>query len=150
MDHYHYTVGIDWGSTNHQNSLIDAPGKLCGEQSFPHGSQGLRDSTQWIKTATNAAPHQIGTAIEMPHGSVMESMMESEFKVHAINPKQLDRFRDRFSPAGAKDDRRDAQVLGDAPRTDPQALHQPNPTSSQIIVLRDLSRTAEDLISSKT
>ncbi len=68
----------------------------------------------------------------------------------AINPKQLDRFRDRFSPVGAKDDRRDARVLGDALRTDPQALHQLNPTSPQIIVLRDLSRTAEDLTSSKT
>jgi transposase len=28
--------------------------------------------------------------------------------VYAINPKQLDRFRDRFFPAGSKDDRRDA------------------------------------------
>ena len=33
-----------------------------------------------------------------------------------LNPKQLDRFRDRFSPAGAKDDRRDARTLGDALR----------------------------------
>ena len=38
--------------------------------------------------------------------------------VHAINPKQLDRLRDRFSVAGAKDDRRDAYVLGDGVRTD--------------------------------
>ena len=34
--------------------------------------------------------------------------MERGLAVHAINPKQLDRFRDRISPAGAKDDRRDA------------------------------------------
>ena len=32
--------------------------------------------------------------------------MERGFAVQsAINPKQLDRFRDRISPAGAKDDR---------------------------------------------
>ena len=37
--------------------------------------------------------------------------MERNFPVHAINPKQLDRFRDRLSPSGAKDDRRDAYVL---------------------------------------
>ena len=37
--------------------------------------------------------------------------MERGFTVHSINPKQLDRFRDRISPAGAKDDRRDARVL---------------------------------------
>ena len=35
-----------------------------------------------------------------------------------INPKQLDRFRDRFTVSGAKDDRRDAFVLAQSLRTD--------------------------------
>jgi hypothetical protein len=43
--------------------------------------------------------------------------MARGFRVHAINPKQLDRFRDRFSPAGAKDESRDALFLADALRT---------------------------------
>jgi hypothetical protein len=34
--------------------------------------------------------------------------------VHSIHPKQLDHFRDRFTAAGAKDDRRDAHVLADS------------------------------------
>jgi len=38
-------------------------------------------------------------------------------------PKQLDRFRDRHSPAGAKDDGRDAFVLADSLRTDPSSFH---------------------------
>ena len=37
--------------------------------------------------------------------------MERGFTVHSVNPKQLDRFRDRWSPVGAKDDRRDAWTL---------------------------------------
>ena len=44
--------------------------------------------------------------------------MERSFAVHSINPKQLDRSRDRHSPAGAKDDRRDARVLASALRND--------------------------------
>jgi hypothetical protein len=36
----------------------------------------------------------------------------------SINPKQLDRFRDRHTVAGAKDDQRDAFVLADSLRTD--------------------------------
>ena len=40
--------------------------------------------------------------------------MERGFKVHAINPKQMDRFRDRFTLAGAKDDSRDAEVMASA------------------------------------
>ena len=36
----------------------------------------------------------------------------------AINLKWLDRLRDRFSVAGAKDDRHDAQIAADRLRTD--------------------------------
>ena len=41
----------------------------------------------------------------------VKSLMERRFVVYTINPKPLDRFRDRFSPAGAKDNRRDARAL---------------------------------------
>jgi hypothetical protein len=47
----------------------------------------------------------------MPHGPIVETLLERGFNVYSINPKQLDRFRDRFSPAGAKDDSREAEVL---------------------------------------
>ena len=62
--------------------------------------------------------------IEVPRGAVVELLVERGFAVYAINPKQMDRFRDRFTPAGAKDDRRDALVIGDSLRTDPQAFRQ--------------------------
>jgi len=53
------------------------------------------------------------------------------FVVHAINPKQLDRFRDRFSPAGAKDDRRDAppEPSGRQPHAAGPPSVQPPPAS---------------------
>jgi hypothetical protein len=62
---------------------------------------------------TRAAPTAIAVAIEVPHGPIVEAPLERGFQVYAINPKQLERFRDRFTVAGAKDDRRDAHVLGD-------------------------------------
>ena len=49
----------------------------------------------------------------------MESLIERRFAVFSINPKQLDRFRDRHSPAGAKDNGRDAFVLADSLRSGP-------------------------------
>ncbi len=67
------------------------------------------------------------------------------FRVHAINPKQLDRFRDRFSPAGAKDDSRDAEVLADALRTDPRCFRPLAPIDPTVVELREWSRIADDL-----
>ena len=83
--------------------------------------------------------------METPRGPVVESLMERGFAVHSINPKQLDRFRDRISPAGAKDDRRDARVLASALRTDPHCLRRLEPTDPAIIELREWSRLDEDL-----
>ena len=45
-------------------------------------------------------------------GPIVEMLLERDFAVFAINPKQPDRFRDRFTVAGAKDDRRDAHACG--------------------------------------
>ena len=53
---------------------------------------------------------------------MVETLIERGFDVHAINPKQMDRFRDRFSLAGAKDDSRDAEVMASSLRTDAAML----------------------------
>ncbi len=53
---------------------------------------------------------------------MVETLIERGFNVHAINQKQMDRFRDRFTPAGAKDDSRDAEVMASAFRADPRCF----------------------------
>ena len=84
-------------------------------------------------------------AIEVPHGPIVETLLERGFQVYAINPKQLDRFRDRFTVAGAKDDRRDAQVAADSLRTDRHALRRLSVDDPVIVELREWSRMTEDL-----
>ena len=60
----------------------------------------------------------MAVAIEVPHGALVETLLSHGFQVFSINPKQLDRFRDRYTVAGAKDDRRDAFVLAASLITD--------------------------------
>ena len=90
-------------------------------------------------------PSRAQIAIEVSHGIVVETMLERAFSVYAINPKQLDRFRDRFSMSGAKDDRRDARVLADSLRTDPQAFRSLAVDDPLIIQLREWSRMWDEL-----
>jgi hypothetical protein len=57
----------------------------------------------WLKTTSATSdPGQVHVAIELPHGPVVETLIERGFRVHAINPKQMDRFRDRFTFAAAQ------------------------------------------------
>ena len=105
MASFEFFAGIDWGSETHHVFVVD--GETLGEGAFRHSGAGLAEVTDWLLDTTDAQPH----GIEVPHGPVVETLMERGFTVHAVNPKQFDRFRDRWSPAGAKDDRRDAWTL---------------------------------------
>jgi transposase len=125
--------------------VTDAAGAKRGARSFRHDGAGLAAMAEWILKVTGAQPQDIHVAIETPHGPVVESLMERGFHLHAINPKQLDRFRDRFSPAGAKDDSRDAEVLASALRTDPQCLRPLDPVDPTVLELRECSRIADEL-----
>jgi transposase len=138
-------TGIDWASQTHQVCLVDAGGKIVGERGFAHGGAGLAELCSWLLTMTGAAPAAIAVAIEVPHGPIVEALLERGFHVYAINPKQLDRFRDRFTVAGAKDDRRDAHVLGDSLRTDRHCFRQLSIEDATVIELREWSRMTEDL-----
>ncbi|MGY4499897.1 transposase [Bradyrhizobium sp. GM24.11] len=120
------------------------------QHGFAHGGAGLAELRDWLLEKTRAAPGQIAVAIEMPHGPVVEMLIEHGFAVFAINPKQLDRFRDRFTVAGAKDDRRDAHVLGGSLRTDRAAFRQLAADDPVIIELREWSRMADELTQERT
>jgi transposase len=76
----------------------------------------------------------------------VELLVERGFHVFAINPKQLDRFRDRHTVAGAKDDRRDAFVLADSLRTDRPSFRRVQVEAPHLLMLRELSRTEEALL----
>lgn len=71
--------------------------------------------------------------------------MERQLAVFALNPKQLDRFRDRHTIAGAKDDRRDAFVLADSLRTDEHLFRRVAIEASQLVELRELVRMHDDV-----
>ena len=90
-------------------------------------------------------PARIAIGIEVPRGALVELCVERGFNVYAINPKQVDRFRDRFTVAGAKDDPRDAHVIGDALRTDPHAFRRVRLDHPLVIQMREWSRVDDDL-----
>lgn len=138
-------VGVDWATEKHDVCVVDPGGRMLGERAFTADAVGLAAMADWLVETGGAPAGRIGVAIEVPHGPVVETLLERGFAVHSINPKQLDRFRDRFSVAGAKDDRRDARVLADSLRTDGRAYRRLANDDPDVIELREWSRMAADL-----
>ena len=144
-DEYEWFLGIDWGSAVHALCLLDATGRIRGTRTVAHTAVAVQAALQWVREQTGAAPAVIAVGIETPRGVLVDTVIEQGFPVFAVNPKQLDRFRDRFTAAGAKDDDRDAHVLADALRTDRRAFRRVRPDDPLIIQLREATRLREDL-----
>jgi len=138
-------VGVDWATRAHEVCALDGSGRLLGRREFPNTPEGLEAMLSWMVDRAAGDPTALAVAIERPDGLVVEALLDRRIAVWTINPKQLDRFRDRFSPAGAKDDRRDARVLADALRTDGHAFRRVAADPPPIVALRGLIREDDAL-----
>src|SRR6516162_6904443 len=138
-------VGLDWAREKHRVVVLDAKGESVAERDVTHDGAALSELCAWLIEVTGAQPAQIAVAIETPRGPIVETLLERGFVVYSINPKQLDRFRDRFTVAGAKDDSRDAEVLADALRTDMRAFRRLALAEPLVVELREWSRMTDDL-----
>lgn len=141
---YLYRVGIDWASQQHQVCIVDGEGHRT-ETIAPHTSGGLAALAETLTALSPQAPERVAVAIEVPRGPIVETLLERGFHVFALNPKQLDRFRDRHTVAGAKDDRRDAWVLADSLRTDQPSFRRVHADDPLVVELRELARLDDDL-----
>jgi transposase len=144
-DEVRWFVGFDWAMEHHRACLLDAEGMRVAERDVTHDGAGLQALCSWLLERTGARAEEIAVAIEAPRGPVVEALLERGFQVFAINPKQLDRFRDRFSMSGAKDDSRDAEVLGHSLCTDRRAFRRLAIEDPQVIELREWSRMYDEL-----
>lgn len=142
---YQFFVGVDWGSETHVICVLDRDRQRVMERAVPHTGLGLTALADALTALVPAEPSRIAVAIEVPRGAVVDTLLDRGLHVFALNPKQLDRFRDRHTVAGAKDDRRDAFVLADALRTDRPAFRPVQPEHPRVVELRELSRVDDDL-----
>lgn len=139
-------VGIDWAADAHEVCLLDRDGRAVKTKwRVDHTAHALGALVETLLARSEGDPTCVAIGIEAPRGTLVELLVERGFSVHAINPKQVDRFRDRFSPAGAKDDTRDAYVIADALRTDPQAFRRLQLDHPLVVRLREWSRLDEAL-----
>jgi hypothetical protein len=136
--------GIDWAE-RHRICVMDQDGTVIGERWTQHDGAALAELITWLYKSTGGEPAALAIAIELPRGAIVETLAEHGFSVFSINPKQLDLFRDRYSPAGAKGDSRDAFVLADSLRTDRHCFHAVRLDEPQVVTLRELSRLDDDL-----
>ena len=89
-------------------------------------------------------------AIERPDGRVVDFLLDHGVLVYPVNPKALDRARDRFRQSGAKSDPFDARVLAEFLRTDHAHLRALQPSSEAAQELKLLTEDYQRQIRQQT
>ena len=145
MNDFRLYAGVDWATASHQVCVLGAQGERLLERSYEHSAGGLADLADALTRLSQGEPERVAVSIETPRGPVVEALLERGFAVHSINPKQLDRLRDRHTVAGAKDDRRDAYVLADSLRHDRHLFRPLRVDDPLVIQLREAAREDEEL-----
>ena len=138
--------GIDWAERHHDVAVVDLAGTLLARQRITDDLAGFTALTALLAEHAGAAFTAVDVAIETDRGLLVAALRAAGHRIYAINPKAVDRYRDRHAVSGAKSDPGDALVLAHLLRTDRHA-HRPLPDDSELgQAVSVLARAHQDLV----
>ena len=134
-----YYIGVDWGDRLHQVYVGDDEGKKVREMKVQESPEGLAEIGRWLDER-RAEGIELWAAIEKPAGRIVDFLLDHGVEVYPVNPKAVDRVRDRYRMSDSKSDAFDAYVLAEFLRTDQAHLKVLRPNSEKAQELKMLSR----------
>jgi transposase len=144
-----YYVGVDWGDRLHQVYVGDEEGKKVREIKVQESPEGLAEIGRWLDER-RAEGIELWAAIEKPQGRIVDFLLDHGVEVYPVNPKALDRVRDRYRMSDSKSDAFDAYVLAEFLRTDQAHLRVLRPNSEKAQELKMLTRDQHRVVRHKT
>jgi len=142
-------VGVDWSDVHHCVYITDDTGDCLSAFSVEHTPEGIQ--TLFLKVKEIAKdPAEVLFALETHRGLLASAIIDAGFTLYPINPKAVDRYRDRYKVSGKKDDYFDAMVLANILRTDRQNHRPLLPDSVLTRELRSYTQGYEALVKNQT
>jgi hypothetical protein len=119
-------VGNDWAEGHHDVEVQDGAGRRLATARLAEGVEGLAGLHELIGRFADpddpAGAGQVVVGIETDRGPWVAALVAAGYRVFAVNPLQVARYRERHSPSGAKSDAGDAHALADMVRIDAHQL----------------------------
>ncbi|MGD9525189.1 IS110 family transposase [Pseudonocardia sp.] len=160
-------VGDDWAEDHHDVEIQDGAGRRLGKARLPEGIAGVARLHELIAEHLPADRGQAGAAdaeaveaadgpgavwvgIETDRGPWVQALVAAGYRVFPINPRQVARYRERHSNAGAKSDAGDAHALADMVRTDGHQLRAIAGDSALAAGVKILARAHQTLVWERT
>jgi hypothetical protein len=137
--------GIDWGDQSHAVAVTNEESAKLAAFRLAHTKEGFDQLVEHLRRL-GVMPVDVRVAMERPDGLLVAALLEQGYAVYPINPKVVERYRERHHPSGAKDDAQDAQVLAHLLRTDGERFRPLTPESDLAAELRLTVRASRELV----
>ncbi|WP_035919681.1 IS110 family transposase [Knoellia sinensis] len=142
-------VGNDWAEDHHDIHVMDEKGKKLAARRLPEGVGGVSTLHAVIGDHAND-PLEVSVGIETDHGLWVTSLIAAGYRVYAINPRAVARYRERHHVGGGKSDAGDAKVLADLVRTDAHNHRVVAGDTDDVQGIKVLARAQQSLVWSRT
>ena len=138
--------GVDWAERHHDVALVDETGRLLARRRVADDVAGFTELTGMLAEHAGGVFAPVDVAIETDRGLLVAALRAGGHRIYPINPKAVDRYRDRHGVSGAKSDPGDALVLAHLLRTD-RERHRPLPATSEAAgAIGVLARAHQDMV----
>ncbi len=144
-----YYLGLDWGDEIHAVWVVDEKGEKVWAGQVKQTAEALGEFAHLLYQWTSGGV-EIWGCVEKPEGRVVDFLLDHGVVVHPVNPKSLDRARDRFRVSGSKSDPFDSHVLAEFLRTDHGHLRPLVPNSPQAQELKLMTSDHQRLVQQQT
>jgi transposase len=138
-------VGDDWAEAHHDVYLMDETGARLASRRLPEGLVGVGAFHELVAVYASD-PSEVVVGIETDRGLWVEALTAAGYRVYAINPLAVSRYRDRHQLSGAKSDAGDAKVLADLVRTDRHNHRPVAGDSTDAAGIKVLARAHQNLV----
>jgi transposase len=138
-------VGIDWAEAHHDVCVLEEGGAVLVKGRVPDGMEGVARLHAMVADHAED-PGEVLVGIETDRGLLVGALVAAGYRVYAVNPFAVSRYRDRHATSGAKSDPGDAKVLADLVRTDRHNHREVAGDSELAEAVKVLARAHQSLI----
>jgi transposase len=144
-----YYIGVDWADESDSVWVVDEKGEKVWAGEVKHLAEDQAEFGRRLY-AWRSGGVEVWAAVEKPEGRIVDFLLDHGVLVYPVNPKALDRARDRFRVSGSKSDPFDARVLAEFLRTDHGHLRPLLPNSAEAQELKLLTTDHQRLVRQQT
>lgn len=140
-------VGIDWADRKHDVCIQAANSQQREFAIIPHKVELINE---WAQSLVQRFGSPIAVAVELSKGPIVYALQKFDyFVIFPINPATLAKYRETFTPSGAKDDPTDAEFAVDLLLSHPNRFKPLQPQSVEMRTLSSLVEQRRSLVNDK-